>query len=243
MKIVFFGTSHGVPEAHRKCSCTMIEIGESRYFIDMGMHVVEQLTTRNIPIESVKAVFVTHMHSDHTQGLISFADLCSWYFKKTNPIFVLPEPLKENIDCLGAWLKCNGTELREFDFRPVNEGSIYQDENIKITAFKTQHTNMSYSFLVEAEGKRVLFSGDLSVRGPQVDFPVSVFEKPVDLAICESAHFPATAYLPLFENQKNLKRLCFNHYVYNFIPSILDVKRKLNEIPCYVAEDDMEIIL
>jgi len=34
MKILFLGTSHGVPEANRRCSCTMIEIGDKRYFVD-----------------------------------------------------------------------------------------------------------------------------------------------------------------------------------------------------------------
>lgn len=243
MKITFLGTSHGVPEANRKCSCAMIEIGQSRYFIDMGAQAIEHMITHNIPIESVKAVFVTHMHGDHTYGLVSFADLCSWYFRKSNPVFVLPEPLKENINCLNAWLKCNGTELRDFDFRPVEEGLFYQDENIKISAFKTQHTNMSYSFVLEAEGKRVLFSGDLSVKGPQEDFPVSVFEKPVDLAICECAHFLATAYLPLFQNQENLKSLCFNHYIGTHLPSIFEVKNVLKDIPFYIANDGMEITL
>lgn len=243
MKITFLGTSHGVPEANRKCSCTMIEIGETRYFIDMGMQSIEHLITKNIPIESVKAVFVTHMHGDHTYGLVPFLDLCGWYFKKTNPVIILPEPVNENVACLNAWLKCNGTGLREFDFRPVNEGVFYQDENMKVTAFKTQHTNMSYSFLVEAEGKRILFSGDLSVKGPQTDFPISVFQETVNLAICECAHFPATAYLPIFENEPNLKALCFNHYIGTFIPSILEVKKSLNTIPFYIANDNMEITL
>lgn len=37
MKITFIGSSHGVPEPHRKCSCIMIEIGEQVYFIDMEL--------------------------------------------------------------------------------------------------------------------------------------------------------------------------------------------------------------
>lgn len=243
MKIVFFGTSHGVPEANRKFSCTMLEIGDTRYFIDMGTHAIEELNTRNIPAESVKSVFITHMHSDHTNGLLSFADLCSWYYRNANPSFILPEPIEDNKASIAAWLECNGTTLRDFDFLPVKEGLFYQDENIKVSAFKTKHTAMSYSFLVEAEGKRVLFSGDLSTKGPKEDFPVSVFEKPLDLAICECAHFKATAYLPLFENQENLKAICFNHYIGTYLPSILEVKNVLKNIPFYIANDEMEITL
>ena len=74
-------------------------------------------------------------------------------------------------------------------------------------------------------------------------FPLSVFEKPVDLAICECEHFPATAYLPIFESQENLKRLCFNHYVGSFMASIFQVKKTHEKIPVYIANDGMEITL
>lgn len=243
MRIVFFGSSHGVPEANRRCSCTMIEVGENRYFIDMGTAAIEQLRTRSIPVESVKAITVTHMHGDHTDGLVSFVDLCNWYFKKANPIFVLPEPIDRTKNALSAWLECLGQTMRDFDFRPVQEGVCYQDEVIKITAFKTQHTDMSFAFLVEAENKRVLFSGDLSMRGPTADFPVSVFEKPVDLAVCECAHFSAKAYLPIFKDCENLKALCFNHYGDCFMGSIFEVRKALDNIPVYIAEDGTEFNL
>lgn len=243
MKIVFLGSSHGVPEDDRKCSCIMVEVGENRYFIDMGTQAIEQLCKRGIPIESVRATFVTHMHGDHSDGLISFVDLCNWYFKKAEPIFVLPEPVEDTVNAISAWLKCNGQTLRDFDFRPVKEGPCYEDENIKVTAFKTRHTDMSYAFLLEAEGRRVLFSGDLSMKGPTDDFPVSVFDKTLDLAICECAHFKATAYMPIFENQANLKKLCFNHYGNIFMNSILEVKKALKDIPVLIAKDDMEITL
>ena len=245
MRIVFLGASHGVPEANRRCSCIMVETHQNRYFIDMGTAAIEQLRTRSIPIESVKAIFVTHMHGDHTDGIISFVDLCNWYFKKASPVFVMPEPVLQTKSAISAWLKCNGQTMRDFDFRPVSEGLCYQDDLVKITAFKTQHTDMSFAFLLEAENKRVLFSGDLSMRGPAADFPVSVFKQPVDLAICECAHFSAKAYLPIFENQKNLKSLCFNHYGDCFMGSIFEVRKALEsaDIPVYIAEDGTEFNL
>ena len=37
MRIVFFGSSHGVPEPNRKCTSVMVEVdGDHRYIIDMG---------------------------------------------------------------------------------------------------------------------------------------------------------------------------------------------------------------
>ena len=46
MKITFIGSSHGVPEAHRKCTCIMIEVGENVYFVDMGTSAIDALRTR-----------------------------------------------------------------------------------------------------------------------------------------------------------------------------------------------------
>lgn len=243
MRIVFFGSSHGVPEANRRCSSALIEVGENRYFIDMGTQSIEQLITRNIPIDSVKGIFFTHMHGDHTDGILSFVDLCSWYFKNTDPAIFLPaEPMDTTVDAMRGWLKCNGVEMRPFRFAPVHEGLLYEDDCIRITAFRTKHIAISYAYLVEAEGKRVLFSGDLCHKGPQEDFPLSVFEKPLDLAICEVAHFPATKYLPLFENQPNLKKVCFNHYSHHFQETIYEAMRSL-PMPSSMVSDGTEIVL
>ena len=92
MRIVFFGSSHGYPEQNRRCSCSLVEAGGKRYFIDMGTNAAECLATRRIPIEAIDSVFVTHMHGDHTHGLIPFVDLITWYFKTPDPVICLPMP-------------------------------------------------------------------------------------------------------------------------------------------------------
>lgn len=198
-------------------------------------------------MDSVKGIFFTHMHGDHTNGLVSYVDLCSWYFKNTDPVIFLPEPMDDTVSALTAWLKCNGVTMRPFRFAPVHEGLLYEDEAIRVTAYRTKHIAVSHAFLVEtkeASGseKRVLFTGDLCHKGPAEDFPLSVFEKPLDLAICEVAHFPATAYLPLFENQPNLKKVCFNHYSHHFQETIYQAMRSI-EAPCMMVSDGTEIVL
>ncbi len=243
MRIIFFGSSHGVPEANRRCSSTMIEVGERRYFIDMGTQSIEQMITRNMPIDSVKAMFFTHMHGDHTNGLVSFVDLGSWYFKTIDPAIYLPEPVDEAVAALTAWLKVTGTPIRPFRFFPVQEGPLYEDEAIKVTAFRTKHNQMSHAFLIEAEGKRVLFTGDLSHKGPADDFPLSVLDQPLDLAICEVAHFTADKYLPLLQGKENLKMVCFNHYSHFMQESMYGTIKALTPIPAIMAADGTEIQL
>ena len=243
MRIVFFGASHGVPEPNRRCSCTMIEIGETRYFIDMGTQANEQIITRGRPMNSIKTVFVTHMHGDHTDGLISFIDLCNWYFKETHPVFYLPADTEQVRSAISGWLACNGSTMRDFEFHKVKEGVLYDDGTLRVTAYRTLHIAESYCYLVEAEGKRVFFSGDMCHKGPQNDFPTAIFDKPVDLAICEAAHFHATEYLPMFKGQENLKKVCINHYSDRHLASVLELKELLPEIPVIRAFDGLEIVV
>ncbi|MBR3967249.1 MAG: ribonuclease Z [Clostridia bacterium] len=243
MKIIFYGSSHGYPEPGRKCSCSMIEIGDARYFIDMGTNAVEGMINRGLPLDSVKGIFITHMHSDHTGGLIPFLDVCSWKFKTVNPKIYLPGDTEKIRSTMANWVALCGVPLRPFEFFEIKEGVIFDDGILRITAYKTKHTAASYAFLAEAEGKRVLFSGDLSHKGPADDFPMAVFESELDLAICEVAHFEATEYLPLFSGQKNLKRLCFNHYSERLMYSLYEAKNKLAPLPVIRANDGMEIVL
>ena len=245
MKITFLGASHGVPEAHRKCSCAMITLGEGcdavRYFIDMGVMAIDHLRTAGYPVDSVRAVFITHMHGDHTNGLPHFVDLCSWYFETANPTVFLPEA--EAIPALAGWLAANGTRMREeIRCEIVHDGLLFQDDKLRVTAFRTRHCRTSYAYLVEAEEHRVLFTGDLSHHGPADDFPVSVLSDGLDLAICESAHFAATAYAPLFAGHPP-KRVVINHYQPRLYPSICSLAEALQPIPVDAATDDMTIEL
>lgn len=245
MRITFLGASHGVPEAHRQCSCAMITLGDgpdaARYFIDMGVMAINWMRTAGIPVESARAIFITHMHGDHTNGLPHFVDLCSWYFKKANPAVFLPE--EEAISALSGWLAATGVQMREeIRCAIVREGVIYDDGQLTVTAFRTKHCRTSYAYLVEAEGKRVLFTGDLSHKGPADDFPRTPLADGLDLAICESAHFPATAYATVFA-EKSPKHIVINHYQPGLYPSICALAESLAPTPVEAATDDWSITL
>lgn len=237
MKITFIGSSHGVPEPNRKCTCIMIEVAGRVYFIDMGTPAIDALRTRGISIDAVKGIFVTHMHGDHTNGLIQFIDLITWYFKTPDPAIHLP--IMEAAKVIDDWLKVtlNNAE-KKIDYRQTVPGPLYDDGFIKVTAFATQHCPHSFAYLVEAEGKRALFTGDL--KNPGVDFPA--VGQPIDLLVCESAHFPATDYLPVLESA-DVKKVCVTHYSDKFLASVLQLQQDLSGkgIPSLKATDDLQI--
>lgn len=235
MKITFLGSSHGVPEPNRRCACTMIEVSGRYYFIDMGVMAINDLMTRGIKVEDVKGVFVTHMHGDHTNGLIHFVDLISWYFTKTDPVICLPK--LESVKVIKDWLKVTGSGERELQYRETTPGAVYDDGFIKVTAIPTQHCEKSYAYLVEAEGKSVLFTGDL--RRPNVDFPAVIQERKLDLVVCEAAHFPATEYAPIFEGS-DVEKILVTHYVPWNIPNVQQLAEMLKPIPVALTNDGLE---
>ena len=250
MRIVFFGSSHGFPEAGRRCSSILLQVGENNYFIDMGTQSIEQLADRGIRPETIKACFVTHMHGDHTNGLISFIDLCSWYYTKTNTEFYFPGDTDRFVSAIKEWLSCLGHNMSDLlKFSHVDDGFVYDDGVIKLTAYRTAHIAESFSYVLEAEGKRVYFSGDVaSPAAPALngdalgDLPLAEFDRGFDLAILELAHFWAPdKYYPLLKDRDNIKQVCINHYsTYIRQFSAYDLMKLLPEQKIVFANDGME---
>jgi len=240
LKITFFGTSHGVPEIGRRCSSALVTVGENNYFVDMGMQSVEELVNRGIPVESVKAVFITHLHGDHVDGLFSFVDLCSWYYRTASPVVFLPTD--GSIQAMKAWFAATEDPLRaDFRFDTVSEGAFFDDGCLKVTAARTKHCGLSYAFLLEAEGKRVLFAGDESGKGPTDDFPLAFGrEKAIDFAVCECAHYDATAYLPIIA-EANIGKMGITHVYPARADSIRVLAETVAPLPVWAIAEGEEV--
>lgn len=241
MRVTFFGTSHGVPEPNRKCSCIMLEAGDKKYLIDAGTNPIDALVKRNIAPERINAVFITHTHGDHIDGLIPFVDLCCWKFKNAEPVIYLPEMAAA--DAIKTFIGCLHVTFRdEIRFEKVTEGAFYDDGTLKVTAFKTGHMEYAYAYLCESEGKKLLFTGDLKHGdGAVSDYERFVPGERLDLVVAEGVHFDACLYKePLLKNPPKL--FCFNHYSLGRMEPCLRLKRELNgEVDIVFATDDLEL--
>lgn len=214
MKITFIGTSHGVPEANRKCTCVMVTVGGKHYIIDAGVMLCSELRARNIDLNDVKAVFLTHMHGDHTNGLVEFTDLLTWYFKDVRPAIYVPEI--KAFDAVAAWLEVTYGEDRRAEmpkYSLVQEGAFYDDGTVKVTAIRTEHLKdrPSYGYMVEAEGKRVVFSGDMGFENYS-DFPAAAYTLPCDLVVTEAAHCHLAKSADIF-GKLTTRKLVVSHVV------------------------------
>jgi ribonuclease BN (tRNA processing enzyme) len=240
MNICFFGTGHGVPEAGKKCASTIFKVGEFYYIIDAGCDVAYELSDKRIPFEKVKAIFITHSHSDHTNGLIPFMTITSWYYTKADYEIFLPsdKTLRKYLDCVIPGIE-DFTLSENHRISSYNDGEVYNDGQVRVSAFSTKHCDDSHAFLVEAEGKRVLFTGDL--RHPSVDFPDV---DSLDAVIAEGAHFPVTDYETILKSRK-VRSFYLNHYG-NYLgmlnhANFHELKKSFPNISMELTTDGMEI--
>lgn len=207
MKLLFLGTSHGHPEVGRNHTSVYFEHNGHGFLIDAGAPVIYLLTQYRIPVESVKAAFITHMHLDHTAGLPVVAG-CLWYHKTADWNVYFPD--EKGIDRLNGW--ANVKNNSQFHPHTVQEGLFYDEYGIKITAIRTEHCGKdipSFAYMVETDdGKRVLFTGDLAYDFH--DFPKVAFETHFDLIVSELVHLAADKASEILKDV-DTKLLIFSH--------------------------------
>ena len=215
MRVKFLGTAAGVPSVGRECSSVMLALNDAIYLIDAGASVIRKMCESDISVDKIKAVFFTHSHLDHMYGLADIiktvnereqsSDTVDYYFPEKFAIDSWRKYFTETVGALSEKLN---------RFHVYESGVIFSDVNIKVTAIPNAHLKKqgrpSYSFMVEAEGKRLVFSGDLSQELSEGDFPKAAKEAQTDLLVLEYAHFDIEDMLPHLEECK-LKRLCFSH--------------------------------
>ncbi|MBQ8408623.1 MAG: ribonuclease Z [Clostridia bacterium] len=210
MKITFVGTSHGVPAADRFCSCYMIESGGKIYMVDAGAPAAEMILRYGGNINDFRALFTTHVHGDHTAGMVHLISLMNWYYKQSSADFFITE--QAHLDATLRWLETSGSGTFEHDrlhMKVPAAGVVYEDENIKAEYIPTKHMPNSYSILITEGETRVLFGGDFSGWLKGEDVP-EIIKEEIDGFVCEMAHFGMTELAPYLEDCR-AKRVIFSH--------------------------------
>ena len=215
MKITFMGTSHGVPSAERHCSSTLIETNGAGYIIDAGAPIYDEVLRAGLKYADIRAIFTTHCHGDHINGLFHFVDLSNWYWRTSNyDVYLTNEALVGAIHTvLGAISPSARLAEDRIRLHVASPDTVFEDENIKLSYIPTKHMsdgNLSAAMDIEIEGKRILITGDMSQKLAKEDFPKVAFEKEYDLIVCELAHFGIPELTPYLDRVKT-KRFAFTH--------------------------------
>lgn len=230
MKITTLGTSHGDHTYCRFNSSTLFEIGESLYLIDAGAPVSALMIRAQKDFGRLRAVFITHMHDDHIGGLPGLMKTLVKY-PNDNLLTKIFLPEQEAIPSLFGWLNAQHLDFpsSSIEVEPVKTGLVYDDGVLKVSSFGTKHLYnsdypISFSFSLEAEGKKIMHTGDLS--SDFSDFPGILQNEPYDLCICEATHYSPYEARDVLKASK-LNRLIFNH-IHN--PWHGEGEKKLKEI-------------
>ena len=246
MNLTMLGTSHGVPSAERYTSGYMLEVGENIYIFDAGAPIMDLLLRKGKDLTKVKALFNTHGHGDHIHGGISLITLFTWCFQNTAMEVCLPDSI--TADAISNYLAAiDNVKVpnERIKFNIYKPGVIFDDGVLKVTAIETRHfcnqEKKSSAFLIEAEGKSILYTGDMACDEVTDDFPAVAYERFIDIIMTECVHFSPEKLRKVMEkvNTDIFAIIHCSESMYELVNSLND------EYPYEVilGEDDDEIEL
>lgn len=246
MKITFLGTSHGLSEKDRYRTSIMVEVKEKLYIIDGGAPVYDLLVRRGKNLTDITAVFATHAHGDHVLGLLPLLEVSSWSDKNVSyDVYLTDQKLKDAFVNTLEITTDLPFDLNRLRLTVYDENTIYDDGDVKVSFDKNYHYldgKPSYTITFTADGKTVVFSGDVSSRLSKGDFPKLPMDKPAEMLVMELAHLTFEDAVTYLQNA-NVKKVCFNHV---FRKSNFDsIENNKNNFPfeVYAVNDNDEFII
>jgi ribonuclease J len=135
---------------------TVVELftDDTRILLDIGLPLSAESKPVDVKNLQIDAVFISHPHQDHFGLMSDLSDKVPVYIGELG---------KNLIDATKMFL---GKELDANNFRFVSDKKKVTIGDFSITPYLVDHSAVdAYSFLVEAEGKRVFYSGDFRAHG------------------------------------------------------------------------------
>ncbi|MDQ6737015.1 MAG: MBL fold metallo-hydrolase [Gemmatimonadota bacterium] len=171
--VVLLGTGTPVPDPLASGPATAVLVGDRVFLFDAGAGVMRRMAAAHLPLNDVTALFITHLHSDHTLG---YPDLIftSWVMGRRRPLAVFgPHGTKVMTDdIIAAWaededIRTNGLEHDAPNgfaviVHEVTRGVVYDSGGVRVTAFPVLHGSWkeSLGYRVDTPTRSVVISGD-----------------------------------------------------------------------------------
>jgi ribonuclease Z len=169
----------------------LIPAGPETLLFDCGHLVPERLY--QLGIYNLTKVFLTHLHSDHTEGLpILWMNEVTWESRGANPLQVFgpgeDDPNQPagtadmTTDVANAY--ATNTHIRrdlvehlpaggiEFQTTEISQGVVYTNNGVTVTAFLVDHDPVqpAFGYRVDYAGHSVVFSGDTTYSANLVQY-------------------------------------------------------------------------
>jgi len=181
LHVAFCGTGSPLPDPGRGGACTAVIANERVFLFDAGEGSAESLALMGIPPSKVEAVFLTHFHSDHINGLGALALQHVFRGNVAEPLDVYGGPGVERVvngfneafaqdhayrvahhgaDVAPA----AGFELAAWQVDATQSGltTVLNDQGVTISAFPVHHESVSpaYGYRISDGQRSVVISGD-----------------------------------------------------------------------------------
>lgn len=200
MKITFFGAAGGVTG-----SCSLLEADGKRFLIDCGMFQgdddLEKKNGEPLPFDpsTLTAVFVTHAHLDHVGRLpLLVKGGFKGHFYATPPTVELADLIMN--DALGVMKYDNKKTGKPViydeadiagvmgEFKPIEYETALAVGGAVVTFHDAGHIFGSAFIEFAAEGKKIVFSGDVGNVHVPILRDTEDLPKDLDALICESTY-------------------------------------------------------
>lgn len=172
ISVTLLGTAGPEYFPDRQGIATLVEANGQKLLFDVGRGTSQSLYESRINPKDVSRIFLTHLHSDHIEGLPEVW-MTPWFLLGRAHGFELwgPEGTQEMVDGMRLMFghdlekrvnKFNPIENLAIDVHPLEDGVVFDQDGVTVTAFPVEHAdgNPAYGFRVDYAGHSVVLSGD-----------------------------------------------------------------------------------
>jgi ribonuclease Z len=172
-EIILLGTGTPYPDPNAAGPATAVVLGQRVFLFDAGAGVMRRLNAAKLPLSGPEAVFITHLHSDHTLGYPDLI-LTSWLMRRTAALAVygplglqrltrhLLAAYSEDISVRTYGLERETAGGYRVKVHEIRAGVVYDTGGVRVTAFRVPHGSWkeAYGYRVDTPDRSIVISGD-----------------------------------------------------------------------------------
>jgi ribonuclease BN (tRNA processing enzyme) len=172
-QIILLGTGTPYPDPNASGPATAVVVGKRVFLFDAGAGVMRRMNAARLPISGPEAVFITHLHSDHTLGYPDLI-LTSWIMRRVSPLPVYgPHGLQRMTRHLLAafaediQIRTHGLEREvpggyRVRVHEIKVGVVYERDGVRVTAISVSHGSWkeAYGYRIDTPDRSIVISGD-----------------------------------------------------------------------------------